>query len=379
MKKVFLFAVAVITGGVCVVQGSDSDLESIMMGARLLYQQNRKAYYMEVGEWQRKHICDNVDNKDALKWAGTGDRVLIATGSSVKVVDIETKDILYERDNLNINRSTNANTAAEISYDAKTIYFVQGNNINAIDIGGNNIWTIFTTSSSNKIREGEFCVSSDGNRFVGRYSNNRAVYIDIAKDLQGDFADECSPAISPSGTRLAVNQGGHREIATYKWELDDNEPSYWRNVTSSVGQWDNHTWSNHEDYYLGRGDPGDAKIVNIRTQDSYSFGHSTNSNYPDLWIPASAGGVVPQQTFSVSKHISSGPSRSHSRTTHKITPLSTSNITVNPGVICIQVLSLTGKIVYSANISQTHSERIIQLPARLTNGAFILVQERMKK
>jgi hypothetical protein len=294
MTNTFAGAVLGIAIAVCAAYTQDNDLESVMKGARLLYVQNQTLYSMEVGIWEKTALFSPCGNGDAVRWAATGQRALVASGTAVTVIDVNTKQPVYTKSGLSINYVSTADPAADISYDGTTIYFVQGNNIKAIDIATDKITTIYTTKSASQITEGELCVSGNGKRFVGRQSNACAVYVDIEKGIEGQYAQECSPAISPSGTILAVNQDGHQYIKTFNWPLASAAPVEWRRISiAGKGKWDNQTWSNHEDYYVGNGDGGDCKIVNVRTQDVYTFGHSTLCEYPDLWIPGEAGGSVP--------------------------------------------------------------------------------------
>ncbi|MBD3419793.1 MAG: hypothetical protein GF398_06730 [Chitinivibrionales bacterium] len=277
--------------------GQDGALEAVLEGAKVAYLKNNRLYIMEVGQWNAIQIASNLnDTGNTVKWAATGDLIAVANGSRIKVYDIHTKSEVFSKFNLSINGKGGGNYSMEFGYDGKHVYFVDNRDIKKISLSTGQISKVYTTKSEFKIGEGEFGISENGKRFAGRYSNQKAVYIDIDNSLEGTYDNECSACISPGGTRLAVNSRNplHTRLHVSRWPLTADSPSHWRNVDSRWGKWDNHTWSNHEDWVIGSQD--ECALINVNPNAgtaSYKMQHGTESWYPDLWIPANKGGVVP--------------------------------------------------------------------------------------
>lgn len=375
-KQLMSFLMVVITLA-SMSYSQDADLENVLNGARLLFIQNETLYYMEIGKWEKVVLHSPCANGSAVRWAASGKRALIAAPSSVTVIDIATEQVAYSKTGLSINNDPTADPAADISYDGTTIFFAQGNNIKALDIASEQVTTIYTTSSANQITEGELCVSENGKRFAGRKNNAYAVFVDIEKGLEGQYAEECSPAISPSGTILAVNQDGHQNIKTYKWTLDAAEPVEWRIINiAGNGKWDNQTWSNHEDYYVGNGDGGDCKIVNVQTEEVYNFGHATVCLYPDLWVPSSAGGIVPtMETI----HSSIAPARrTEGKNTNpycRFSPDGTNRVLTGPGISRILVYSLSGRKIAEQHIQKSSHPIPVSIGTTGENHSMTIIQQ----
>lgn len=210
------------------------------------------------------------------KISGDGKRVLSASRSVIKVFETATGQKVFEK-SISCNGGNGA--AAEINWDGSRVYIVSGSTIKRISIPGGTVQDVYN-SREGIAREGEFCMSKDENRFVGRYSNSKAVHVDVKNNWEGSFDNECSPCISPSGTRCAVNQGGHTTMQIHTWPLSASSPSKWRLISSQVGSWDNHTWSNHDDYLIDH----NGKILNVESQNSWNASIN-GDDYIDLWVP----------------------------------------------------------------------------------------------
>ena len=377
MRRCLLYLAISVLGAACAGHSQDSELQDVLNGARLLFVQSDTLFYMEIGQWGKIFLYSPCDNGSTVRWAASGKCALIATPSSVTVINVDTKQVSYSKTGLSINNDPSADPAADISYDGNTVYFAQGNNIKAIDLSSDQVSTVYTTSSANQITEGELCVSGNGKRFAGRQSNDYAVFIDIEKKLEGQYAEECSPAISPSGTILAVNQDGHQNIKTFTWELDADAPVEWRIINiAGKGKWDNQTWSNHENYYVGNGDGGACKIVNVQTEDVYNFGHSTVCLYPDLWVPASVGGIVPASAATGAPARSALlPEKKNRQLFCNFSSNTSTRITAKPGISRITLYSLTGRKIAQHRIRTSNRPQPVTIAPEHAGSSLYIVKQ----
>jgi hypothetical protein len=240
------------------------------------------------------------EGSGTVKVSGNGKYVVAGNhGSGVVVYELATGTQVYSK-SITFNGSGDASDAVEISWDGSEIMIVQGDDINALNAKNGSTRLLFATTSSNRIREGELSASWDWSRIVGRYSNNKAIYIDVAQKTQGQYANECSPCISPSGRITAVNQNGHTTMQIYKWDEGAGSPQKWKKCATQVGEWDNHTWSNHENYLIGTG-----KILDVNSCESFLA--NAGGSYNDLWVPVGPPDTIPPSVPSQLSLIEAGP------------------------------------------------------------------------
>ncbi len=271
------FAVLLCTA-LAAVAAKPSLQEEFSNGAKVYYRKSGTIYAKDLKTGSVQQIASG--GVGTTKISGDGTRVLSASSSTFKVFDVATGNKVFEKNGMNAR--SRAGTAAEINWNGSRIYYVTGSSsqtkIWRMDVPGGNSQLVFTSGHAIAY-EGEFCMSKDENRFVGRYSNDKAVYVDVSHSNEGKYANECSPCISPDGTRCGVNQNGHVDFKVYNWAQGGGSPSYWKNIDSQVGSWDNHTWSNHDDYVIDH----NGKIINVQSGNSWNASISRD-DYIDLWV-----------------------------------------------------------------------------------------------
>jgi WD40 repeat protein len=193
-------------------------LQEEMPGAKVWFRSGSSMKFKDISSGEIKTLVGS-GAIGTTKISGDGRRVLSASGSQVKVFDTETGDLVYSKP-VSISGRDNNGWSAEINWDGTKIFYCKGSKskmiIYSLSVPGGDIKEVFT-SYQGIAEEGEFCMSKDENRFVGRYSSNKAVYVDVEKNQEGKYADHCSPCISPDGTRCAVNCGDHSYVVVYKW------------------------------------------------------------------------------------------------------------------------------------------------------------------
>jgi hypothetical protein len=282
-------------------------LQEALPGARLLYKNpdNSRIYYHEIGTSGSKQVTDNSVGHAQVKWINTGDKILYGgPDRRLTIVDLD-GNVLFSyqlNGDINMKVSRDHQYSFDPSYDGKKIYYVSGNTISVLDIETRHVSDVFELNSDNRIREGEFCVSADGNRFVGRYSNSKSIYVDVKMNSQGSYGSDCSPCISPSGTVCATNTGSpmHANMIVYTWPLTQRSPRESHRAQINSGQWDNHTWSNHEAICVGANNGLKPRVIDVMIE---TGGGQYRRNwivqdvpdniwYPDFWVPEEIGGVV---------------------------------------------------------------------------------------
>lgn len=277
MKKFTILLSATLISLTSLAKPSMSD--EFSNGAKIYFRSNDRIYAMDLTNGNVNQIVAS-GAIGTTKISGDGTRVLSASTYKFKIFEVATGNKIFEKSNMNACGGNG--TAAEINWDGSAIYYVKG------DKGGTEIWKIdVSTKNETKIftsneaigAEGEFCMSKDENRFVGRYSNNNAVYVDVSHNNEGSYYDECSPCISPDGTRCGNNNTGHTTFEVFNWPQGGGSPNNWKTINSQVGSWDNHTWSNHNDYVIDY----DGKIINVVTENSWDANVNA-ADYIDLWV-----------------------------------------------------------------------------------------------
>ncbi|MBD3241686.1 MAG: hypothetical protein GF331_13935, partial [Chitinivibrionales bacterium] len=270
---------AALLGTLAVGQAAKPSLQDeFSNGAKVYYRKSSTIYAKDLKSGSVQQVASG--GVGTTKISGDGTRVLSASRSTFKVFDVATGNKVFEKSGLSACGGNG--TAAEINWNGSRIYYVTGSKsqtkIWRMDIPGGNSQLVFTSGQA-IAAEGEFCMAKDANRFVGRYSNDKAVYVDVSHSKEGKYASECSPCISPDGTRCGVNQNGHVDFKVYNWPQGGGSPSYWKNIDSQVGSWDNHTWSNHDDYVIDH----NGKIINVQSGNSWNAGID-GDDYIDLWV-----------------------------------------------------------------------------------------------
>jgi hypothetical protein len=131
---------------------------------------------------------------------------------------------------------------------------------------------------------GEPGISGNGERMVCRSA--RDVYaIDLVKKTNHVYAKSaCSSSISPDGKLVMNNTGGHKSIDIRSWDGKRIKV-----VSASIcqpdGQWDNHHWSNHNDYICAQGDGvGESYVIKLSTNRGTRVTWVGHTSYPDLYV-----------------------------------------------------------------------------------------------
>jgi Tol biopolymer transport system component len=113
---------------------------------------------------------------------------------------------------------------------------------------------------------GEPCISADGTRMAARRDNDLYA-IDLVKKSHRQYARGCSPGVSPDGQRLMNNTGGHRQVVIRSWDGAEQSRVDTRTCRPDR-QWDDHHWSNHNDYITGQGEGRAEEVYVVKVSEN---------------------------------------------------------------------------------------------------------------
>lgn len=132
---------------------------------------------------------------------------------------------------------------------------------------------------------GEPGISADGKRLACRASHDLYA-IDLDNETDRKYADGCSAGVSPDGTTIMNNVTGHKELAIRNWDGSNSRSLHADNGCSPDGSWDNHHWSNHNDYIaaLGDGSQKEVYVIKVSTDATTRMTWVGDADYPDLYV-----------------------------------------------------------------------------------------------
>jgi hypothetical protein len=130
---------------------------------------------------------------------------------------------------------------------------------------------------------GEPAFSDDGKRLACRWGGDLYA-VDLAAGKHRKYAGGCSAGVSPDGQWLMRNLGDHRQLAIEAW-AGGGEFRLDTKTCLPDGSWDNHHWSNHNDFIAAGGD-GRYRfpyVVQVSKNRATLVAREAGE-YPDLWI-----------------------------------------------------------------------------------------------
>jgi len=137
---------------------------------------------------------------------------------------------------------------------------------------------------------GEPTFDATGRKLVARWGQDLYA-IDVERREHRKFGKGCSPGVSPDGSLVMQNLGGHRTIAVSRWAGGEREVIKAKGIDPD-GTWDNHHWSNHPDWVAAQGDGKrrESYVVHLPTGRGYrvTWGGG-RTGYPDLYVRGGEG------------------------------------------------------------------------------------------
>ena len=251
-------------------------LASEIQGA-VIYTRNRRIYKVVIGDWKPIELGKG----EYARWGPRGKKIGVYDRRKIYVINADgsgrklVTDEAWQKSGCPIEFHTNG----------REIIFIRRNK--------RGLWA--ANISDGKMRKladfhdygGEPGISADGKRMVCRGS--RLYAIDLAE--KSDFVYSkggCSAGISPDGRWLINNDDGHRTMTIRSWDRKTVK-TLRSGICKPDSEWDNHTWSNHNDYILAQGEPkGEAYVINVSTKRGTRVTWVGNTVYPDLYVERKA-------------------------------------------------------------------------------------------
>ncbi|MFP4215497.1 MAG: TolB family protein [Phycisphaerae bacterium] len=128
-------------------------------------------------------------------------------------------------------------------------------------------------------------LSADGNQMAVRWGHSLYA-VDIPSGQHRKYARGCSPGVSPDGKWLMNNDGSHRSMTIRPWSGEGKKRKIDVRTCKPDRKWDNHHWSNHNDYIAAQGDgkQHEAYVVRVSENRCTRVSWMGKVGYPDVWI-----------------------------------------------------------------------------------------------
>ncbi len=258
-----------------------ASLDNAIDGA-VVYTRRGHVRKVVIGRWQAVDLGPG----DYARWAPDGKRLAVWHKGDVCVMNADgsgRRKLLSgadKDDGCPIEFHTN---------NREIVFWKKGKGFHAVEIETGKVRRLNAPGTYT----GSACLSADGRRMACRWGNDLFA-VDLEKGTHRKYARGCSPGLPPSGRLLMCNTGGHRELVIQGWDGTKGVRLNTR-TASPDNRWDNHHWSNHEDFLAaeGEGKRGEVYVVQVSRNQCYRVSWEGRAEYPDLFVgPVAAGDVA---------------------------------------------------------------------------------------
>ena len=239
----------------------------------IIYTRKGRVHKVTIGEWQVKDLGEGK----FVRWGPEGKRIAVYGRGKIYVMDANGNN----RKKLIAVKGKIQHNPIEFHTNGKEIIYVkpgEGLRTVKIDTGKSKVL------DASKAYNGEPGISADGKRLAARYGHNMYA-IDLVSGKRRKYGRGCSSGISPDGKRLMNNVDGQREMFIHSW---DGKRKKTINAETTVPdkKWDNHHWSNDNDYIAaqGSGKFGEAYVLSISKTLGTRVTWGGSVVYPDLFV-----------------------------------------------------------------------------------------------
>ena len=246
------------------------ELASEVEGA-MIYTRRGRIKKITIGQWETEDLGEG----DFVRWGPLGERIAVLHDSNVYVMNADGSD----RKRL-VNGGVNGGDGCQIEFHTnghEILYGTRDDQVWAVDIHSGDKRNLDLPWDT------EFNISGDGKHLVGRRGD--CFLVELPGNRVRKYAGGCSPCVSPDGTLMSSNNGGHRDMDIRKWNGDKLFEIQARNM-SPDRRWDNMHWSNHNDFIAMEGDEkvGESYAFDIRKNKGVRLSWDGRTAYPDLFI-----------------------------------------------------------------------------------------------
>ena len=248
------------------------DLAAEINGA-VVYSRGGHVKKVVIGDWR---VVD-LGEGDFARWSADGKRLAVYDGGKVYVIDADgsNRKLLIEkadkRDGCPVEFHPN---------NREAVFWKKNGGLHAVDIETKKVRRLNAPGTYT----GSACLSADGERMAVRWGHNLYA-VDLKAKKHHKYASGCSPGVSPDGRRVMNNDGGHRTVTIRGWD-GNGRAKISAGTCRPDGRWDNHHWSNHNDYISAQGERGGgyAYVVNVVKNRGTRVTWEKRVGYPDVWV-----------------------------------------------------------------------------------------------
>jgi len=247
------------------------DLAKLSEGA-LAYSRKGRIWKVEVGRWAPVELGKG----EFVRWSADGSRLAVYDGGKVFVMDADGKnrtqlvDKAWKKDGASI----------EFHPNGKEVLFLRTDGVHAVHIETKNTRKLNAPGKYT----GELCISADGNLLAARWTHDLYL-VDLKTGRHSKFARGCSPGVSPDGTLVMNNDGGHCTV-TIRHVDSGKKRKIEATTCKPDGKWDNHHWSNHNDFIAAQGDGKGhyGYVLHVPTGRTFRLTWDGGVGYPDFFV-----------------------------------------------------------------------------------------------
>ncbi len=159
--------------------------------------------------------------------------------------------------------------------DPEQVLYVEGSRFYRVDAGGQK--TQIQSESRNYV--GEAAITTNGNRMAARGSDSNLYKINVGGS-SSQYATTCSSSISPNGSYLTANVGGHVELTIHNWDGSVHKVL----DAPSGSEWDNQKFAANSSEYIVYKYDNQSAIGIVRLSDNQNTKIcNLGSDYPDFF------------------------------------------------------------------------------------------------
>ncbi len=245
-------------------------LASTIEGA-MLYTHRGRVKKITIGDWK----TEDVGSGDYARWGPLGERIAVQDDDSLYIMNADGSG----RERI-LSDEVDGGDGCQIEFHPngrEIIYGTRRKGARIIDIASR------TTRDLKLPFNTEFNISADGKHLVMRRGD--CYLVELPGTKYRKYAGGCSPCVSPDGTRMTSNKGGHRTMDIQQW----NGKRLFQINAKKMGpdhKWDNMHWSNHNDYIAMQGDGrnDEAYAFSVSKNEGVRLSWSGRTTYPDLFV-----------------------------------------------------------------------------------------------
>lgn len=242
----------------------------------IVYSRHHHVYKIVIGDWKPIELGEG----EYARWSSDGEKIAVYDRRKIYVMDTNGSNRRLVTD----EGWSKHGCPIEFHTNSREIIFIRR--------GKRGLWAVdIFTGEIRKLADfhdytGEPGISEDGTRIACRVAST-AYAIDLVNKRDFRYVKAlvaCSSGISPDGKWLINNRMGNIAMDIRSWDGKEH-----RVLRASMCQpdeeWDNHHWSNHNDYICTQGGKrGNVYVIKVSAKRCTRVTSVGRAVYPDLYV-----------------------------------------------------------------------------------------------